>query len=188
MARARRGRTTRARRTPAERSRRFADQRLEAPTIDWGSPPEQFRFPESRVLKTYPIEDLNDLLMRFNIVEPWPQARAAAAGYVQRMSAIPPGSEAFKDEIDRLLDFESKRGSLGATRRAYREYSLVDALDGDRMTPLIWISDGDDGTCERCGARGGDIGTVAYHSSRGLPGPAVCLGGDYCRCQLVPID
>lgn len=187
MARAKRQKSTRARRTPAERSRRFSGNKLESPTLDWNSPPEQFEFPELRDLVNMPVPELRGYLKRFGIEEPWPQARASVAGYVQRMSQIPPGSPAFQEEIDRLLDMTSKTGALNMTRRAMRELSLVDAMDGDTQTELIWISDGDDGTCERCRPRGGDIGTVNQHAAKGLPGPAVCQGGDRCRCQLVPI-
>jgi len=188
MARATRGAPQRARRTPAERSRRFADNRLEAPTIDWSSGvPEQFRFPDSRDLKGLSVAELNEYLTQFGILEPWQQAKVAAASYVQRMSPIPPGSQAFKDEIDRLVGFDNPRGALGMVRRAYRELSLVDAISGGSRE-YIWISDGDDGTCDRCGSRGGDIGTIAYHARKGLPGPSVCKGGDHCRCGLFPVS
>jgi hypothetical protein len=188
MARTTRGASQRERRTPAERSRRFADNRLEAPTIDWSSGvPEQFRFPDSRDLKSLSVSELNEYLTRFGILEPWQQAKLSAAGYVQRMSAIPPGSQAFKDEVNRLVGFDNPRGALGMVRRAYRELSLVDAVSGGSRE-YIWISDGDDGTCDRCSERGGDIGTLAYHAEKGLPGPAVCEGGDFCRCELVPVS
>jgi hypothetical protein len=190
-----RGRRTAARVTPAERSRRFDPNaaggvgRLNAPALDWsqGWPPQGVNFPEIRDLVNLSVAELNDLLSRFGILDSWPQARVSTAGYVQRMSQIPPGSQAFKDEINRLLDERSKRGALGLTRRAYSELSLVDALNDDPNTELIWIADGDERTCAPCAARGGDIGTIAYHSEKGLPGNAVCLGGAYCRCQLVPI-
>ena len=188
MARAKRQSKPRARRTPAERSRRFDDKRLEAPTIDWSSPPEQFRFPELGELNELDPGELSRLLKRFGITQPWPQMRASTAGYVQRMSQIPPGSDAFLEEIERLLDSESKRGALSMTRRAYRELSTIDALEGETESELIWISDGGEGTCTRCNARGGEIGTIQQHAAKGLPGPMTCAGGDLCRCTLVPID
>lgn len=188
MARAKRGIQARPRRvTTAQRSRRFEDNQLKAPTIDWSSPPEQFRFPEISELVNMTPEELTYYLERFGIKEAWPQMRASTAGYVQRMTSMPPGSPAFMDEINRLLDAESKRGALSMTRRAYRELATIDALDGDVATELIWITDGDDGTCPHCESRGGDIGTIQYHAAKGLPGPGVCLGGDMCRCQLLPI-
>lgn len=188
MARATRNAPQRARRTPAERSRRFADNRLESPTIDWTSGvPEQFRFPSSRDLKGLPVAELNAYLERFGIVEPWQQAKVAAASYVQRMTLLPPGSDAFKAEISRLVGLDNPRGALSMTRRAYRELSLVDAVSGGARQ-YIRISDGDENTCDRCGALGGFIGTIAEHAARGMPGPASCQGGDYCRCELVPVD
>lgn len=188
MVRARRGRTTRARRTPAERARRMSDNRLESPAIDWETAPERFKFPEISSLKNLEIGELAQLYQRFGIVAPWTQMRVATAAYVQRMTSIPPGSDAFKDEINRLLDTESKRGVLSMTRRAYREFTTIEGMQEDTTTEFIWISDGDDGTCERCSARGGDIGTIAYHAAQGLPGASTCSGGDMCRCQLVPVD
>lgn len=188
MARARRQTNQRARRTPAERSRRFEDNRLVSPTIDWNSPPDQFRFPEISELKGWPPDRLSDLYKRFGITEPWPQMKMSTAAYVQRMTSIPPGSDAFKEELNRLLDIESKRGALMMTRRAYREFSTIEAMEGNTATDLIWVADGDDGTCSRCGNRGGDIGSIQYHAAQGLPGPGVCEGGDLCRCMLLPID
>lgn len=189
MARARRQSKPRAKRTPAERSKRFEGNRLTSPTIEWSSPPNQVRLPSASDLKGMPPEQLSKILKQFGISKPWPQMKMATAAYAERMMTIPPGNPgALQDEIKRLLDFESKRGALGAARRAYREYAMIEAMDGDVQTDLIWISDGDDGTCERCAARGGDIGTVQYHAAQGLPGPSVCQGGDYCRCQLLPID
>jgi hypothetical protein len=188
VARASRNATQRARRTPSERSRRFADNRLQSPTIDWTSGvPEQFRFPPSRDLKGMSVSELNAYLERFGILEPWQQAKVSAAGYVQRMTSIPPGSEAFRDEVSRIVGLDNPRGALSMTRRAYRELSLVDAVSGGARE-YIWISDGDESTCARCGSRGGDIDTLVGHAKKGLPGPGVCEGGDYCRCELVPVD
>lgn len=194
MARARRDAgSTRARRaTPAARSKRFTESpdRLLSPMLDWssGSAPERFYLPSISELRSLGIDELAVILERFGINGGWPALKASAAGYVQRMSMIPPGSPAFIDEINRLTETVSKRGSLGMSRTAYRDLQLFEALDGDTNVEMIWIAEQDDSTCNRCAARGGDIDTFKSHAAKGLPGPAVCEGGSYCRCQLVRID
>jgi len=51
-----------------------------------------------------------------------------------------------------------------------------------------WVSIGDNSVCPDCAGRSGEIGTLEYHETLGLPasGFSVCQGN--CRCKLVPID
>ena len=92
-------------------------------------------------------------------------------------------------EKQKFFDEEQNRISETVSKIKHRiaVFSVVDAVSGGARE-YIWISDGDEGTCERCSARGGDIGTLQYHAAKGLPGPMVCKGGDFCRCELVPVD
>lgn len=75
-------------------------------------------------------------------------------------------------------------------RRVMREFAQIEALSGANVEKqeLIRISEGDDNVCDSCDAKGGEVGTMAYHASIGLPGAASCYGGDMCRCELVLID
>ena len=61
-------------------------------------------------------------------------------------------------------------------------------MDGDPNQLLVRIGEGDDDMCDVCAGLEGETGTIAYHESIGLPGAATCLGGDACRCDLVPYD
>jgi hypothetical protein len=137
---------------------------LKSPVIDWDNvAPEQAKLPEIADMLSMPDNQLRATLQRFGIVESWPQMRAAAAAYVQRMSNIPVGSPAFKAEIERLVSSETKRGLLSMARRAYREYSAVYAMDGNPDTVFVRVPEGDDSTCDRCIGLGGEEGTMAYH-------------------------
>lgn len=51
-----------------------------------------------------------------------------------------------------------------------------------------WVSIGDNSVCPDCAGRSGEVGTLEYHETLGLPasGFSVCQGN--CRCKLVPID
>jgi hypothetical protein len=156
--------------------------------IDWTTGvPERFYLPSISDLRMLSIGELAELLERFGIAGGWPAMKASAAGYVQRMTSIPPGSEAFLSEIDALTDAASKRGALSLARGAYRDLQLYEAADGDPGSEFIWISEHDGSTCKRCLEREGDIDSLAGHARKGLPGPSVCEGGGYCRCQLVRI-
>ena len=173
--------------TPAERSR-FIDENglLRAPNITrFVQEPFNANLPTIDQLSSLDEAALGNILTRFGIVEPWPQQRAAAVGYLQRMTDYPSGSPQFKAELQRLLDFESKDGLNRAVRRAYREYTLANT---DTTGLLIRISEGDENTCDTCIRLGGEIGTIAYHRSIGLPGSSSCQGGDRCKCALVAYD
>lgn len=194
MARARQRSKTRSRSrgagrgaTPAQRSAQMREGRLEAPGIDWNSPPEQVRLPDIKDLRGMSPSELRGVLQRFGIVESWPQMRAAAAGYVQRMSNIPAGSAAFAAEVDRLCSAAEGRGLLSMARRAYHEYSTIYAMDGDPNTVFIRIPEADDSSCDRCIELGGEEGTYGYHKSIGSIGSGSCAGGDLCRCELYSV-
>jgi hypothetical protein len=156
--------------------------------IDWSTgAPTRFYLPSIAELRQLDVDELGEILERFGIAGGWPTLKASAAGYVQRMSSIPPGSDAFLAEIDALTEASSKRGALSLARGVYRDLQLYEAADGDSEAEFIWISEHDDSTCDRCLAREGDLDSLAGHAKKGLPGPAVCEGGGYCRCQLVRV-
>lgn len=189
--RPRRSTSTRQRRPKKNRQKRSQTRvettdanRLKIATIDWMDKPFQFKFPESRELKGMSEAELNSLLQRFDIGKKWPAMTADMQFYASRLSYISDRNN-FYSTIDDMAS--SKKYLLGEVRTAYREFSTIDALDGNTETELIWIPDGDENTCITCAARGGSIGTIAYHFSRGLPGPSVCLGRENCRCMLAAV-
>ena len=189
MARARRRRPT----TPAGRARRFSDNRLESPTLEpvnWGTPPKQVRFPSAEQLRAMDNKQLAKELERWGVVDAWPQMRASAAGYLQRMTSLQPGSDTWNAELDKLVNKDSRRFLLGANRRVMREYGVLNSLDGrDAETAeFVRVSEGDEHVCDGCDPLAGMIGTMKEHAEAGLPGPRSCLGGDNCRCELVLVE
>lgn len=173
--------------SPAETARVIDENGLLiAPTITRGSKePFLSGLPTIDRLSALSVEQLGSTLSRFGIVENWESQRQEATGYLQRMTKYPSGSRQFKNELERLLDMESKSGLTRAVRRAYHEYTLANT---DSTGTLIRISEGDENTCDVCNDLGGEIGTIDHHRSIGLPGAQSCDGGDNCRCALVGYD
>ena len=180
--------------TPAGRARRFSDNgTLQSPlmeTVDWGTAPQVAKIPSNAEFKEMSDVDLSRWLKRWGVTDAWPAMRASAAGYLQRVSALPPGSPEFDARLDDLVSGSSRRFLLGANRRVLRDYGMLEITQGvDLATQeYIRISEGDEDVCDRCDSLGGHIGTMAEQDAAGLPGAASCYGGDYCRCELVLID
>jgi hypothetical protein len=131
--------------------------------------------------------DLLATMHRLNLLEPVVDLRADTAAYLARASRLGVGTAEFEAELERLLDVNSKRGLLGMVRRTQERYTTHMAVDGDVDKELIRISEGDTHVCDTCAELEGATGTYAEHEAIGLPGAQSCLGGDYCRCQLMPI-
>jgi hypothetical protein len=132
------------------------------------------------------VGDRIALLQRFGVEAAWSQYISDQAAYLARVSKIPPGSQAWQDEMARLSDIFSSRGSLQMSRRATEQYTTVSAMHDNPAEEFIRISEGDDRVCSECERLEGEVGTYDYHASLGLPGAASCLGGDQCRCTLLP--
>jgi len=182
-----------ARNSPARTQRTFDERgRLSSPTltrIDWSSPPSQVTMPSLEELSRMTTAELVAWAQRWGITSAWPTMRAEAVGYLTRMSGAQPGTEDFRAKLRMLVDGDARRFLLGANRKVLREYQTIDALAGAGTGQLlIRVSEGDDHVCDGCEDLSGAIGTIAEHEAWGLPGPASCLGGEYCRCVLVPVD
>lgn len=145
--------------------------------------PRQRSMPTMVEMKTMTDVELSSVLNQFGITEPWAQMRSSNVGYLMRMTQIPPGSPRFAAELERLLSQDTRRGLVGASRRAYHEYMIAQT---DTSGELLRIAENDKNTCDVCAALAGEVGTIEYHRSIGLPGAASCDGGDDCRCNLVP--
>jgi len=136
-------------------------------------------------------DELLELLQDFGVKAPWPQLVADNYGYAAEMSKITNlGTPDYLErEVERLLDHHSsRRGLLGLARETQRAF-ILDAFSKEGPNQeYIRISEDDEHTCDRCDALAGTIGTMGEHVSMGLPGPASCDGGNYCRCVLVLVD
>jgi hypothetical protein len=165
------------------------NNRLTSGQIDWTDDrPFQFEFPESRDLAGLEPEEYYFFLKRFGLQKKWPDLTADMSFYISNLSNIPFGTPQWEQTVEELFSRGSKAGLKSMCRTAYRQISTIDAMDGNTAGELIWIADGDENTCVHCAARGGDVGTIQYHAAKGLPGPATCEGGSWCRCSLAAID
>lgn len=174
--------------SPAAQSRRLAEDRvLESPFITRpaGLEPFQAKLPPARELNALDDAGLARLLLRFNIIGPWEEQRIDAAAYLQRMTSYPLGSPQYQAEMDRLTDQDSRAWLLKTARRAYQDFNLAYTDTGGK---LIRICEDDETSCDTCVRLGGEVGTIEQHQALGLPGAHSCEGGDYCRCQLVPVS
>lgn len=166
---------------------------LDSPTIDRSQVvPEARRLPTIDQLVKLSDAELFKTLQLFGIEQPWEALRADTAAYIQRMTSYPPGSPQFATELRRLTGIDSDKPSralLSTSRAVYREYqnSILVAQNPPNQE-YIRVDEADDNECENCEQLAGYVGTMQQHASVGLPGAASCLGGNYCRCSLVPID
>jgi hypothetical protein len=168
------------------------DKRLVTPTlerVDWRSPPAGVTMPSLDELGAMSTEDLAAWAERWGIYGAWPTLRAESVAYLSKRGTALPGTEEFAEGLRALVDGDSRRFLLGANRRVLREYQTLDALSGEQGVgqKLIRVTEGDDHVCDGCEPLGGMVGTIEEHEAEGLPGSASCLGGEYCRCTLVPI-
>jgi hypothetical protein len=164
------------------------DGRIVAPDVGLDGPvPTAQPLPELADMLALDKADLLEVLSRFDIVDPAEALRADVMGYLSRFPRLAEDPERMAAEVERLLSLEERRGLLGITRRTQERYTTLQAVQGDEAQLLIRISEGDTHVCEDCAALEGAIGTYSEHAAIGLPGAQTCLGGDYCRCQLVAV-
>jgi hypothetical protein len=164
------------------------DGKILAADIDFAGPvPVAEPLPELAAMLNMSDGDLLATMHRLNLLEPIVDLRADTASYLTRMSRLGVGTAEFEAELERLLDQNERRGLLGIVRRTQERYTTSMAVDGDSNKELIRISEGDTHVCDVCAELEGATGTYAEHEAIGLPGAQSCLGGDYCRCQLMPI-
>ena len=165
------------------------DGKIIAPNIGRVGPvPVVEPLPDIASLSYLADEELFALLSRFDVLDDLDAQRILAEDVANRLMRIPGGTGEFEAQMDRLLESSARRVLVGMARRTQERWQTLEAIDGDFTAELIRVSEGDDHVCENCQALAGAIGTLADHESIGLPGTASCLGGDYCRCQLVRIS
>lgn len=167
--------------------RRLEGNRLVTPGLQAGVRPEQARLPNLADLKNLSLGELNALLDHYGIQPYWGALQTQAMGYVSRMTEYRPGSEEWREAVANLLDRDSSRGALGMNRRIAQAWSSLDAIDGDVNKTMIWLTENDEDVCDPCEERGGVEMTWAEWQIAGPPG-TVCLGGSYCRCDLVVVE
>lgn len=164
------------------------DGKIVAPNIGRAGPVPVIKpLPDIAAMHAMDDGDLWAFLVEMGVVD----GRAFAAGAEQianRLMRVPPGTGDFDSLLDRMMESEGHRALVGMARRAKERWQTLEALDGDIAAELVRISEGDDHVCENCEALAGATGTLADHEAIGAPGAASCLGGDYCRCQIVRID
>jgi hypothetical protein len=131
--------------------------------------------------------DLYDALARRGAIKPLSEAIAEQAAYVSRMTPYAPSSPQFQGAVADLVSTNSARALQGMNRRAVERLSLQYEVGGEMSQQLVWIIENDPKTCEWCEARAGEIHTYEDWLALGLPGAAVCAGGDLCRCHLAAI-
>lgn len=166
-----------------------ADKRIVAPDIERdGAIPVSAPLPALSDMLSLSNADLLETLHRFDVLDKPLDLEADVRRYLSRFPRLAADPQAFADELSRLLDSQNERRALlGLTRRTQERYTTLMGVGGDQAQLLIRISEGDSAVCSECVALEGAIGTYAEHAAIGLPGAQTCLGGDYCRCQLVPV-
>jgi len=163
-------------------------ERLISPGLTDGATPQQARLPSIADMRNLSQAELFDVLEQYGVTEPWESMINDTRKYLQRVSSITPGSDRWNEELNNLITTESRRGMLNLARRTQERFSTLDAIDGNVNQEMMWVTVSDDNLCENCDARGGRIQSYAQWTQDGLPGSAVCLGGDQCRCELVLVD
>ncbi len=129
------------------------------------------------------------VLEQYGVLPPMAQMRAQAGEYVSRMTRYAPGGAEWKNALDELISYESKRGMLGLTRRINERWSTLEMIDGNEQQELIWLFEDDEASCANCAQYAGQIRTFAEWEAMGVsPGSSVCLGGDFCRCDRIAVD
>ena len=87
-----------------------------------------------------------------------------------------------------MQDLVSRDNGLGLARRVQERYGTLLATGGNPDQNLMWVTEDDERVCSRCEANAGDERTFREWAREGLPGAQTCLGGDRCRCELIPVD
>lgn len=164
--------------------------RLHSPGIERPNDlvPYGVRLPSMNEMLGLEVEELVDLLQRYGIAPSWAEAKARVADVVGRIQGTPPGP-LFDTRVRAILE-SSKAGLVQTARRVTERYTTIQAMNGDEKQLFIRMPEDYDPQriCDVCAELAGVIGTMAQQEEIGLPGAASCLGGDYCRCTLVPYE
>jgi hypothetical protein len=154
-----------------------------------GAPPQQKRLPELADMRNLSISELHEVLNHYGVGTPWQSLKNDMTAYVARMTEMTDPA-LIKEEVERLTDPQgplAKRHMLGMARRVDQTWSMLDAAGGDINAEFVWLTEFDELVCEGCQGNAGVIATLAEWYEMGLPGPNVCYGGAYCRCDMVRV-
>lgn len=114
-------------------------------------------------------------------------AREATAKWLTRWN-IMRDDPRFDREFDRLIsEGASNRAVLAEARRAGERSELLTATGGNLGVNAIYVNEGDD-PCEECLVLGGEEMTLQEFENNGMMPGDRCLGGDNCKCILIPIE
>lgn len=164
--------------------------RLQSPGIERpdGVVPYGVKLPSMNDMLDLSAPELIELLQRYGIVGSWAEAKARVADIVGRIHGIPPGP-LFDTQVRAIIE-NSRKGLVQTARRVTERYTTIQASTGDEKQLFVRMPEDYDPEriCDICYELAGTIGTLAQHEEVGLPGAASCLGGDYCRCTLVPYE
>lgn len=154
-----------------------------------GGVPEQKILPSLDAMGQLSNAELQAVLDHYGVGQPWESLKSDMYQYVARMTEMT-DKAAIRAEVERLFDPQgplARRHMLGMARRVDQTWSMLEAAEGNPAAEFVWITEFDDRVCEGCEGNGGDIMTLAEWQAGGLPGPAVCYGGNSCRCDLVRV-
>ena len=162
-------------------------KRFISPLLQAGSPPSLAKLPKLADMVNLSDLELIDTLQKYGVVSSWEEQQQKALDTVlPALRNAPVGSEQFWNTLNSTVDVNSRRELLGMTRRTSQQWSALTAIDGNLNQDMVWITVGDSESCDPCNERGGMEATYTEWQEIGGPG-VPCLGGDYCRCELVKI-
>lgn len=162
------------------------DNTYVTPGLREGDSPTYVALPELADMKDMSNAELLKMLNYYGITEPYNMLQTQSMEYVRRMMPLR-SDEDINRAYSELINNE-RRQLLGVSRRVAQQWSTLDAIQGNMYQELIWIAEDDEATCDSCAPRSGEIATWAEWKQRGMPGSEVCRGGNYCRCDLIPVD
>jgi hypothetical protein len=169
--------------------RKVENGRLIAPTVTQINQGEVVRdpLPDLRDLKDLEPYQQYAVLSRFKIAE---DIETAQQHILQGIIPMQNRSrEAAALELDSMLDAATRKALRRQTKKAMREYAILDTLDGNVDQEVVWICENDENSCQNCIDMDGTIGVYSDFVADGtLPGASVCLGGDDCNCQLSVVE
>lgn len=168
--------------------RKLRDELRDSQDDETEAPGEELEEPSLAALAAMSNADFIDTLQDSRMIGSWASQQTQAMGNVQRMVEREPGTLSFLDVKSDLIANQSTSGMQKLIRRSSQQYTTLAEMDGDASTDFVWVTETDDAVCSQCKPRGGEVHTYAEWLDRGLPGAAVCLGDDNCRCDLVKVD
>lgn len=167
--------------------------RIQSPTIR--APGIAQPMPTPGQMSKMELDQLKQVMRAYRIDLPWADYIDDNRQYLRRMSTLSARSNAFNDELDRMLDLSTTKGARMIAKHTQRSYAWQRAagtnVDKQRF---IWITDEEENEfgqivlCDVCDSASGFEGTLEEiaGSEWGMPGQA-CLGGNECRCELMVI-